>query len=425
MKIYCSGIGGIGLSAYAAVQNAAGHSVTGSDRSDSPLLDDLRSQGISIVLNQDGSGVQEGMDLFVYSEAVPEDAPERKKARELNIRSISYFHALGELTKDFFVIAVCGTHGKSSTTAMLSRILIEEGKDPSVVVGTKMKELGGRNWRRGNSNVFVVEACEYRRSFHFLSPDLVLLTTIDGDHFDAYKGIEEYREAFVEFFKLLPAGGQVIVHGGDKAALETVEKAGKKVINADLLTPPAMEVPGEHMRQNGRLAIAAALELGLGEQSVRNALEGFSGTWRRMEVVGELPNGVTVIDDYAHHPAEIHATLSAMKERYPDRRIVCVFQHHTHDRALSFYDDFVSAFEDANIVLFPDVYVARKDIEHGTLDLPMFVIDVEAHSHNDARPSGTLDQTLTLVRSMLAPGDVLVCMGAGSIQGFAQRVLSQ
>jgi UDP-N-acetylmuramate--alanine ligase len=183
---YCSGIGGIGLSAYAAHQLQRGNQVWGSDRSDSVIVQDLRALGADISLNQDGSHVPSDCDLFVYSEAVPADSPERIRARDFGIPMQSYFHALGELTQDSFLIAVCGTHGKSSTTAMVSKLLIDAGKDPSVVVGTRMKELEGRNWRKGGSDIFVVEACEYRKSFHYLSPDIVLMTNVDGDHFDAF-----------------------------------------------------------------------------------------------------------------------------------------------------------------------------------------------------------------------------------------------
>ena len=172
------------MSAYAAQQAARGHTVMGSDRADSPLLDDLRSQGITIVSSQDSVQIPVDTDLFVYSEAIPAESPERQFAREHQIRSISYFQALGELVKGAYVIAVCGTHGKSSTTAMVAKMLIDAGKDPSVVVGTKMKELNGRNWRMGQSDFFVVEACEYRRSFLHIHPSIVLLTNVDGDHFE-------------------------------------------------------------------------------------------------------------------------------------------------------------------------------------------------------------------------------------------------
>lgn len=425
MRIFCSGIGGIGLSAYAAYRNAEGHEVFGSDRSDSALLEDLRSQGITVSLVQDGTALPDDLDLFVYTEAVSPDAPERRLARERGIRSLSYFAALGELSQDHFVIAVCGTHGKSSTTAMIAKIFLDCGRDPSVIVGTKMRELGGRNWRKGASDIFVVEACEYRRSFHHLSPNVVVVTNADGDHFDAYKDLAEYEQAFVDFFRLLPEDGDMVFHGQDAQVARLVSQAGRKGHNADLLLEPQLATPGGHMRKNGQLALMTAILQEVAEPDARSALKTFAGTWRRMEVLGELQGGITLVDDYGHHPVEVRATLAAMREAHPKRRIVCVFQHHTHDRALSQYDAFVRAFADADVLLLPDVYVARKDIEHGTLDLPKFAADTAELSGCKTMLTGPLDATEEHVAKTVQPGDVLVCMGAGSIAALAPKLIGK
>lgn len=415
MKIYCSGIGGIGLSAYAALQAASGHTVSGSDRSDSPLLEDLRSQGIAIHLLQDGSALS-NEDLFVFSEAIPVDSPERVKARDLGIRSISYFEALGELTRDSTVIAVCGTHGKSSTTAMAARMLIAAGKDPSVVVGTKMRELNGRNWRKGKSDIFVVEACEYRKSFHFLSPDIVLMTNVDGDHFDAYGSMEDYQRAFIDFLGLLPSDGYVITHGDDPDCLAIAAVSGKTMVDADTFPLIPLHTPGLHMRQNAQLVLGLAQVLQIEERSAIESLYEFAGTWRRMEVKGELPGGITVIDDYAHHPVEIRATLAAMKEAYPERRIICVFQPHTHERTRTLYDAFTESFSDADCVIIPDIYVARSDIETGTVDVDQFVADIAKRSQVEAINGQGMAETQNLLQTtVLKPHDVLITMGAGPI----------
>lgn len=421
MKIYCSGIGGIGLSAYAAYQAASGHEVLGSDRSDSPLLEDLRSQGITIFLTQDGSSVPSGCDLFVYSEAIPTDAPERVRARELNIPSQSYFHALGEISKNHFVIAVCGTHGKSSTTAMAARLLMEAGKDPSVIVGTKMKELDGRNWRKGKSDIFVVEACEYRRSFHFLSPDIVLMTNVDGDHFDAFATMDEYHEAFVTFLKRLPGDGIIVTHGKDAECVMVSEASGKKMIDADAQSMISMSVPGNHMRQNAQLVLALATHLGIDGKEATNILSGFSGTWRRMEVKG-VKNGVTIVDDYAHHPVEIKATLSAMREAYPDARIICVFQPHTHNRTLSMYNEFLSAFKDADLLIVPNVYAARE-VNDQTVDVGRFVADVARESGIEARNGESISETGKWLREAMKTNDVVITMGAGDITKLSGELL--
>ncbi|UPA22141.1 UDP-N-acetylmuramate--L-alanine ligase [Candidatus Peribacteria bacterium] len=424
MKIYCSGIGGIGLSAYAALQAASGHTVSGSDRSDSALLEDLRSQGIAVHLTQDGSGLSDDTDLFVFSEAIPADAPERVKAAELGIKSLSYFAALGELVSGHTVIAVCGTHGKSSTTAMVAKMLIDLGKDPSVVVGTKMRELSGRNWRKGASDFFVVEACEYRRSFLFINPSIVLMTNVDGDHFDAYGSLEEYRKAFVDFLTQLPADGSVITHGEDPDCVAVASASGRTMIDADQFPLVQLATPGEHMRQNARLALALADQLKIDANVAHNSLSTFAGTWRRMEVKGEMENGITLIDDYGHHPVEIRATLNAMREAYGDRRIVCVFQPHTHDRTKKLYLEFTDAFFDADLVIIPNIYVARSDIESGTVDVDTFVNDIAENSGVDAINGQSLAETENMLHAdILQPGDVLITMGAGDITQLSDRLL--
>lgn len=423
MVIYCSGIGGIGLSAYAALQRHAGNTVRGSDRSDSALLDDLRGQDIEVFLEQDGSHITPDIDLFVYSEAIPEHAPERVKAKELGIEQQSYFHALGELSKDYDVIAVCGTHGKSTTTAMAAKVFVEAGLDPTVVVGTKSPDLGGKNWRKGNSKIFIVEACEYRRDFHYLFPDTVLFLTVDGDHFDAFGSLEEYRQAFVDFFKLMPEGKPVITHGGDEACARVVAQSGHPMIDADQSPLPTLTIPGEHMRQNARLVVALAKQYGIPEDAARASLAEFRGTWRRMDVQGRRKDGVTVIDDYAHHPVEIKASLQGIKEGYPGRRIVVVFQPHTHNRTLDMYAEFLPIFGDVDLLVIPNVYAARE-VSTETVDVARFAADIAQKSGIEARDGGGLEGTLKWLQEALKPNDVVVTMGAGDVTTLAAKILS-
>lgn len=425
MKIYCSGIGGIGLSAYAAHQLQGGHEVYGSDRSDSSIIQQLRELGAHISLNQDGSHVPSDCDLFVYSEAVTADHPERIRARDFQIPMQSYFHALGELTHHSFVIAVCGTHGKSSTTAMVGKLLIDAGKDPSIVVGTRMKELEGRNWRKGKSDIFVVEACEYRKSFHYLSPDIVLMTNVDGDHFDAFTSLEEYQAAFVTFLKRLPQDGPVILHGNDRDSLVVGETSERRIIDADTQEDIVTGAPGAHMRQNAKLAAALGEHLAIHRDVIMKSLAEFSGTWRRMEVKGETKNGAIVIDDYAHHPVEIRATLQAMREVYPHQKIICVFQPHTHDRTLKFYNEFTNAFQDADLVIIPDIYVARKDIEKEYVDIHQFVQDIAERSSVDCFEGKGLEQTSSYLQEHTKKDDVVILMGAGNVNTLTGQLLRE
>jgi len=403
MKIFCSGIGGIGLSAYAAYQKAAGHTVCGSDSVDSEIISDLRSQDIDISLNQDGSVVTDRFELFVHTLALPEDHPELKKARELGIECITYFQALGRLTdawkssrgKDGILIAVCGTHGKSSTTAMAAKVLIDAGLNPSVILGTKTSELNDKNWKRGNGNIFLVEACEYRRSFLNLNPDIILVTNVDGDHFDAFKDMTDYENAFKKFIAKLPADGILIDH------------------NVKLPESPELLVPGKHMKENAKLVMALADILKI--NNAEKSLSEYSGCWRRSEIKGEF-NGILVIDDYAHHPREIKTTLEGIKESYPGRRLICVFQPHTHDRTIKLYDDFLTSFQSADIVIIPNIYDVRGECDSGSIDIDKFVADIQASSNTQVSHGKSLEETSQLLqKEILKSEDVLVTMGAGDV----------
>lgn len=424
MKIFCSGIGGIGLSAYAGHMKLQGHVVFGSDRSGSPLIDDLISQGIVVSFHQDGSALPDNLDLLVYSEAIPEAAPERTIAASRGVRQISYFHALGEMTAGTQLICVSGTHGKSSTTGMAAKMLMDAGKDPSVVIGTKMRELDGRNWRAGKSNVWVVEACEYRRSFLFLQPKIILLTNADGDHFDAFKDLKDYESAFIDYLDLLPPDGVLITHGLDPQLVGIAKRAKRPFIDADKIPLPVIGVPGEHMRRNAQLVLALADVLNIDRAVAEKSLQGFKGTWRRMETRGLSKAGMTIIDDYAHHPKEIRATLQAIREAHPIKRIVCVFQPHTHDRTLKLWDDFTKAFSDADLVIITDVYDARPDREAAKADPKKFAIAIGEGSDIESLFGGSIKDAEQLLRStILQPNDVVITMGAGTITNLATDLL--
>lgn len=417
MHIYCSGIGGIGLSGYAALQNALGHTVSGSDRSKSPLTKDLQKQGISVCDIQDGSHVTAGIDLFVYSEAIPEDAPERSRARELGIPQLSYFAALGELSKDYRTIAVCGTHGKSSTTAMAAKALLDAGLDPTVIVGTKVPQLSGRNWRKGASDIFLLEACEYRGSFLHLHPDIILMTNVELDHVDAYSSLEEYRNAYRDFIGRLSDGGVVITHMSDPDCMDTIANMEVEVLDADQTPFPQLSVPGRHMQENAQLVVALGNVLGF---DTADSLYEFSGTWRRMEIKGDTENGATVIDDYAHHPREIAATIAAARQGFPGRRIVCLFQPHMHNRLLRFYNDFCISFDGADLVVTTDVYDARADVDTEKADIKQFTADIHAESVY----GGSLESAKNLLCStILQQNDVVLVLGAGDVTTVAQQLV--
>lgn len=424
MKVFCSGIGGIGLSAYASHLWAVGHDVSGTDKADSATVQSLKARGISVSFNQDGSAVPKDAELFVYSEAVPPESPERVKALELNIRQISYFAALGELTAGADVIAICGTHGKSSTTAMAAKVFIDAGLDPNVVVGTKTADLGGENWRKGKSDLWIVEACEYRRSFLYLKPKVIVMTNADGDHFDSFTSMDDYTHAFVEFASLLPEKGSVITHGNDKRVQSIVAEAKKILIDADTEELPALSVPGVHMQQNAQLVMALAKLRKIDEAKAKESLLGFAGSWRRMQVKGDTRLGVTVIDDYAHHPTEIRATIAAMKQKYPDRRLVCVFEPHTNDRTLKLWKEFTTSFQGVGQVLVTKVFDARPDKDSEKADVAKLAAEIGRTSKVACRPTASMEKTKVALDTLLMNDDVLLIMGAGNSTKLAAAMMA-
>ncbi|MBI1812435.1 UDP-N-acetylmuramate--L-alanine ligase [Candidatus Peregrinibacteria bacterium] len=424
MKIFCSGIGGIGLSAYASLQAHRGHTVMGSDRARTPLTDALGDLGIEVLEDQSGAALPNDVDLLVYSEAIPQTAPERVRARELGIPQQSYSEAVGALANGSRLIAVCGTHGKSSTTAMTARLLMGSGFDPTVVVGTKMKERDGKNWRAGKSGWFVLEACEYRRSFHFYNPQIILLTNADGDHFDYYKSKDDYRRAFVDFVRKLPVDGLLITHLSDPDCRSITQAAGRPVLDADSFPFISLGTPGLHMRQNAQLVLALAQHLGIASEESKKIVSRYGGSWRRIEIKGTRSDGVTVIDDYAHHPREIRATVAAVKDQFPVRRLVCVFQPHTHDRTFKLYEDFLECFAGVDRLIVTNVYDARSDGETRHVDGAKFSEDIAARGRIHTTFGRSLGETERMLRTeILELGDILLCLGAGDITNLATEMV--
>ncbi len=422
MKIFLSGIGGIGMSAYAQHMRLVGNEVSGSDRALSAITDDLEKDGIRVSPVQDGSAVPDDCDLFVYSEAVPDDAPERMIAREKGIREISYFEALGELTKGKNPIVIAGSHGKSSVTAMAAKVFADAGLDPNVVVGTRVPALGNKNWRKGKGDLWIVEGCEYRNSFHYLSPQTILLTNIDHDHHDAFPTEESYKDAFTSFVASLPADGTVFYHGADAQSADVAAKSGKNAVNVDDLPLPALSVPGEHMKKNAQLVLALARQRKIPDEKTLASLLSYEGSWRRFEIKGRTKEGAIVIDDYAHHPAEIRATIAATREKFPNQRIVCVFQPHTHERTIALWDEFASAFSGAEIVLLPNVYDARP-MQGEKADAVKLAQDISQRSGSTTQGGMSLDETAVLLHeNIVLEDDIILVMGAGNITQLAESL---
>ncbi len=341
-KYHFIGIGGIGVSAIARMLFLKGKTIVGSDSGQSEITDDLEKLGIKIFIGQKAENLDHDTEVVIYSVAIKEDNPEILEAKKRNLVCLSYPQALGELSKKMFTIAISGTHGKTTTTAMLGHILKKAGLDPTIIVGSKI--MGeNTNFMAGKSKYLVVEACEYKRSFLNLSPTILVITNIEADHLDYYKDLDDIKSAFKEFEQKVPKTGSI------------VKDFDYKKVKTDF----SLLVPGKHNILNAQAAIKTAEILGVPEEKAKEFLKDFKGTWRRLEYKGERDN-IVFYDDYAHHPTEISASLSALREKYPDRELVCVFEPHQQCRMKLFFNDFIESLRFANKVFVAPIFITRE-----------------------------------------------------------------
>lgn len=446
-RIHLVGIGGIGLSAIAKVLLEEGYRVSGSDLKLSPITDALARLGATIHQGHRAENVDQA-DLVIVSSAIPPDNPEVLEARRRGIPVVKRDRVLGEMTRDRYTIAVAGSHGKTTIAAMLALILAEAGLDPSFIVGGILQNLG-TNARAGRGKHFVVEADEYDRTFLGLRPQIAVVTNIEMDHPDCYPTVEEMVEAFREFVRLVPDGGCVVGCGDEKRVRKVLGERGRIVVTYGLgegadwraaeIRPNelggrdfvalhdgravgefGLRIPGLHNVQNALAALAVAHRLGLDPKGVAETLRNFRGTKRRFEVKGEA-GGVTVVDDYAHHPTQIRTTLRAARERYPNRTIWAVFQPHTYSRTKALLEEFAASFADADHVVVTDIYPAREFD-----DLGVKAADIVARmDHPDARHIADLDDAVAYLLSRLQPGDVLITLGAGDGYKVGETILAE
>ncbi len=455
--IHFIGIGGSGLSAIARLLLERGDTVTGSDRVLSPFAVDLQKAGATVYIGHHPRYVT-GVDWVIRSSAIPDDNPEVKAALAANIPVYKRADFLGQLMADKVGIAIAGTHGKTTTTAMIAWVLTELKRNPSFIIGSGMKNLGV-NARAGKGNVFVIEADEYDRMFLGLKPRIEIVTNLEHDHPDCYPTFEDMLVAFESFVDLLPADGTLIVCADDKGTASLIthaRRAGKAVVGYALqsdmtinspnwiqargLEPNAqgglsfnvasnlsgglssvsvdLQIPGEHNVRNALATLAVVELLGLSTQKAAKALAKFSGTGRRFELRGEA-KGVTIIDDYAHHPTEIMATLAAARTRYPNRRIVAVWQPHTYSRTQTLFTEFCRAFKDADEVIVSEVYASREAKQDFTS-----AEVVSAMPHASARYIATLQEISQYLIKHLQSDDVLLVLSAGDADQVSADVLA-
>ena len=411
------------MSALAMLVKSNGFIVSGSDEIQSEITDYLAKRGIKIFIGHKKENITSDCDIVVYTLAATESNPERIEARKMNIMQISYPEALGEFTKHYKNILVAGTHGKSTTAAMISKILIDCGKDPTVVIGTKTGFLPHGNFRFGKSKWAVLEACEYRKAFLNLHPYIGVITNIDSDHLDYYKNSKNYFEAFKEFAAKIPANGYLIINKNDKRSIKAARFAKCKVIKIALKEKINLSIPGAHNQLNASLAITAASLTGCKTVNILESIKKYEGSWRRFEYKGKIGSAF-IYDDYAHHPAEIKATLSAAREKFPSAKILCVYQPHQYSRTKSFLKGFSRAFSDADKVIVPNIYdvIGRED-KKKPITVAQFVKELSRH-HKNVQNGHGFKNTINLIKKNLNIYDVIIIMGAGDVFKITQNLKS-
>jgi UDP-N-acetylmuramate--alanine ligase len=422
--LHCIGIGGIGLSALARMFLLKRIPVSGSDITASKVTDELKALGAQISFGQQESTIEETVDLVLYTIAIPKDNPELVDARARGITTMTYPEALGFISKSYTTIAIAGTHGKTTTTAMTAEALIAAGLDPTVIVGSFLKKAAS-NFISGKSNLFLVEACEYRESFLHLQPQILVITNIEEDHLDYYKDIDDIIKAFNRIALRVPENGYIVADLNDKNVAKALEGVRVVIHNyKELVGGVEISVPGMHNRENAAAALAVASILEADTEKVRSALKLFSGTWRRFEKKGETKGGILVYDDYAHHPTEIMSTLKAAREFFIDKNIVVVFQPHLFSRTKLLLGEFALSFKNADKVILLPIYPARE-IDDGTISSNTLYQKMKG-VHSNVSLAKDNEDALRLIREATERYQqeyVLLTMGAGDAYKAGELLL--
>ena len=448
VHVHFLGIGGISMSGLAEVLLKEGFQISGSDLTETPLTSRLSLLGAHVFYEQVASNLSKDIDVAVYTAAIKSDNEELLEVKRLGIPLLSRAELLGQLMTNYQTpIAVSGTHGKTTTTSMLAHVLLQGNTDPTISVGGLLKKIGG-NIRVGNSDVFLTEACEYTNSFLSLLPKIEVILNVEEDHLDFFKDLDDILSSFHQFASLLPRDGYLVIDGNIKNIDKITKDLNCNIItygiqgdndyNARnisyaecgsvsfdlykkqvLISRIDLSVPGEHNVSNALAAIATADLLGLSIEVICLGLKSFSGTARRFEYKGEK-DGVVIIDDYAHHPTEIHATLMAA-QNYPHREIWCIFQPHTYTRTKAFFDDFVDALSLADHVILANIYAARETDTLGVSSKQL--MQVLREKNCDAYYFDSFEKIENFAKENCKKGDMLITMGAGNVVNIGHAIL--
>jgi len=423
--VHLVGIGGIGMSAIAQHFFANGIGVSGSDLHQNKMTKRLEAMGCKISYGHEENNVPVEADLVVTSLAVAASNPEVQATVKRGVKMLKYPEALGEITRDYKTIAVAGSHGKTTTTGMLAKLLIDAGLDPVVILGSTAGFLENNNYRHGRGDILVLEACEYYAGFLNLHADITVIVNVEHDHFDAYPLESDYLEAFEKLAIGTNPEYPVVLNVDFKLGQELLEKIkDRKVLtfgekDADIILTDynlELSVPGHHNKINALAVVAVAKILQIDLAIVRKSLKAFVGTARRLELKEER-DGCVIYSDYAHHPTEIRASLQALRERYPNKVIGVVYQAHQHHRTKELLGEFGVAFKDADKVIIVPIYAARDSEELMHEITPQKLADVIAAHHRSVSVVDDDDALLlTLVDELVKELDVLVVMGAGDVE---------
>ena len=429
-RVHFIGIGGIGMSSLARWFLAQNWLVTGSDAVKSAITQELAKDGIKVKIGHKRANLPNKADLVVMTSAIPADNPELQAAEALGIKAVRYAEALGNLTRQYKTIAIAGSHGKSSTTAMVASILIKAGMDPTVVIGTKMD---GWNFRAGKSEWLVIEADEYKGAFWNYRPYAAIVTNIDLEHVDFYKDLSAVKNSFLKFLNSVSPEGYMVLNGDNGNVVSIIPRikqgnivifseGDKKIIEK---IGRVIKVPGKHNIMNALAAWRLAESLGIKEDVMEKALLGYKGVWRRIEYKGTSAKGFKVFDDYAHHPTEVRATLQALREKFPRQKIAVCFEPHQQRRLASLYKDFVGSWNDADYVLLADVYIPKgRDEASKVKNSENLAKDINKLSPGKAVYIGAAKNARQSIAKLpLKKNDIVVMMGAGSIADETPLIL--
>jgi UDP-N-acetylmuramate--alanine ligase len=443
-RVHFVGIGGIGMSGIAEILLDQGFEVSGSDKSLTEITDRLAQLGAKVYEGHSPKNLEE-VDVLVYSSAVTTDNPEVAAALERNIPIIKRSEMLAETMRMKYGIGIAGTHGKTTTTSMVGLTLTEGGIDPTIIVGGKLSGLGGTNARLGNGEFIVVEADEFDRTFLKLTPVVAALTTLESEHLDTYKDLDDIKTAFTEFANKVPFYGFVVLCLDEPALLEIIPQINKKIITYgttphanvrainishsefsseftvkyqnEVLGKIKLNVPGLHNVKNALVAITIAKELGIDFPVIKTALEKFSGVYRRFEI--KYNKGILVVDDYAHHPTETTATLSGIRAGW-NRRVVVVFQPHLYSRTRDFYQEFGRSFLNSDVFICTDVYPAREAPIKGITG--KLISDItQKFGHKNVHYISDKSDIPKFLMKTVKTDDIIVTMGAGDIWKYGER----